>query len=229
MKRNWRSRMLFLLTFIIGFSLTACGTQKETIKDEDGKIKIRAFLGGGDISDKIEAMVNDFNSQSSYTKTEIVPMPADTSSMVTVMFNSGNTPTVMSLETGDLLRAKDKLEDLSDLACVKEASDGTLDAVEEDGAIYGVPYRIEGMGLIYNRKVLDRILGEDFDPNTIHTLEELTSIFQKIQDSGVAPIVLGAQDWSLSTHLTTDIYTGQSDDPKEQRAFIERLKSGKED
>lgn len=229
MKRNWRSRMLFLLTFIIGFSLTACGTQKETIKDEDGKIKIRAFLGGGDISDKIEAMVNDFNSQSSYTKTEIVPMPADTSSMVTVMFNSGNTPTVMSLETGDLLRAKDKLEDLSDLACVKEASDGTLDAVEEDGAIYGVPYRIEGMGLIYNRKVLDQILGEDFDPNTIHTLEELTSIFQKIQDSGVAPIVLGAQDWSLSTHLTTDIYTGQSDDPKEQRAFIERLKSGKED
>lgn len=83
------------------------------------------------------------------------------------------------------------------------------------------------MGLIYNRAVLDKVLGKEFDPNTIQTQEDLKTVFQEIQDAGIAPIVLGTQDWLLSTHLTTDIYTGQSESPKDQAAFIDTLKMGK--
>lgn len=176
---------------------------------------------------KIDAMVEDFNAQSKTTEVEVVPMPADTASMITVMFNSGNTPTVMALETGDLLRAKDRLIDLSELESVQYASKETIDAAKDGNAVYGVPYRIEGMGLIYNRAVLDQVLGENFDPNTIYTQNDLKEVFEKIEDAGIAPIVLGTQDWSLSTHLTTDIYTGQSESPQEQAEFIETLKSGK--
>ena len=208
-------------------TLTGCaGSGKETTT-ADGKVKIRAYLGGGDLSEKIDKMVEDFNAQSETTEVEVVPMPADTASMITVMFNSGNTPTVMALETGDLLRAKDRLTDISDLDAVKYASQGTLDAAEEDGKVYGVPYRIEAMGIIYNRAVLDEILGEDFDPDTIRTQDDLKEIFSQIQEAGIAPVVLGAQDWSLSTHLTTDIYTGQSETSEGRAEFIESLKLGK--
>lgn len=172
-------------------------------------------------------MVEDFNAQSETTEVEVVPMPADTASMITVMFNSGNTPTVMALETGDLLRAKDRLVDLSELEAVQYASKGTIEAAKDGDAVYGLPYRIEGMGLIYNRAVLDKVLGKEFDPNTIQTQEDLKTVFQEIQDAGIAPIVLGTQDWLLSTHLTTDIYTGQSESPKDQAAFIDTLKMGK--
>lgn len=229
MKTMKKRAVSILAIFIVLCTMTACGSNDKAVKTADGKVKIRAYLGGGDLSEKIDALASDFNAQSATTELEVVPMPADTSSMITVMFNSGNTPTVMALETGDLQRAKDRLADISDLNAVQYASAGTIDAAKDGDAVYGVPYRIEGMGLIYNRAVLDEILGEDFDPESIHTREDLREIFETIQKTGTAPVVLGAQDWSLSTHLATDIYTGQSENPREQAAFVNRLKNGEED
>ena len=218
--------IMFTAVFLL-CGLTACGDRSRETVTEDGKVKIRAYLGGGDLSEKIDAMVEDFNAQSDSTVVEVVPMPADTASMITVMFNSGNTPTVMALETGDLLRAKDRLVDLSDMEAVSYASKGTIEAAKDQEGVYGLPYRIEGMGLIYNRDVLDETLGKDFNPDTILTQEDLKAVFEEIQAAGIAPVVLGTQDWSLSTHLTTDIYTGQSESPGEQAEFIETLKTGK--
>lgn len=226
MRARAKKSLVILLMLSLLCTLSACGSQEKETKTADGKVKIRAYLGGGDLSEKIDAMAADFNAQSETTEVEVVPMPADTASMITVMFNSGNTPTVMALETGDLLRAKDRLSDLSELKAVKYAAQGTIDAAKDGENVYGVPYRIEGMGLIYNRKVLDQIMGEDYDPDTIRTQADLEEVFEKIQNAGISPIVLGTQDWSLSSHLTTDIYTGQSTDPKEQAAFIEALKEG---
>lgn len=229
MREKAKKSLVVLVIAVLLCGLAACGNQDTKTMTEEGKVKIRAYLGGGDLSEKIDAMVEDFNAQSETAEVEVVPMPADTASMITVMFNSGNTPTVMALETGDLLRAKDRLADLSELGAVQYASKGTIEAAKDGNAVYGLPYRIEGMGLIYNRAVLDKVLGEEFDPNTIQTQEDLKTVFQEIQDAGIAPIVLGTQDWSLSTHLTTDIYTGQSESPQDQAAFIDTLKTGKED
>lgn len=229
MKTRKKSVLSVLMILIVLCTVTACGSDDEAVKTKEGKVRIRAYLGGGDLSEKIDALAADFNAQSETTELEVVPMPADTSSMITVMFNSGNTPTVMALETGDLLRAKDRLADISDLNAVQYASAGTIDAAKDGEAVYGVPYRIEGMGLIYNRAVLDKVLGEEFDPDSIHTREDLKEVFEEIQKAGTAPIVLGAQDWSLSTHLATDIYTGQSENPQEQSAFVDKLRSGEED
>lgn len=227
MKNKGRRALGILLILAMTLcTLTGCAGSRQETRTADGKVKIRAYLGGGDLSEKISKMVEDFNAQSETTEVEVVPMPADTASMITVMFNSGNTPTVMALETGDLLRAKDRLTDISDLDAVKYASQGTLDAAEEDGKVYGVPYRIEAMGLIYNRAVLDKVLGKDFDPDTIRTQDDLKKVFSQIQSAGIAPVVLGAQDWSLSTHLTTDIYTGQSETSEGRAEFIESLKNG---
>lgn len=226
MRNKAKKSLVILLVLSLLCTLTACGSQNEAAETKDGKVKIRAYLGGGDLSEKIDEMVADFNAQSKTSVVEVVPMPADTASMITVMFNSGNTPTVIALETGDLLRAKDRLSDLSDLEAVKYASQGTIDAAEDEGNIYGVPYRIEGMGLIYNREVLDQVLGKDYDPDSIRTQEDLKETFAKIQDAGISPIVLGTQDWSLSTHLTTDIYTGQSEDPQKQAEFVASMRKG---
>lgn len=209
--------------------LTACTSRKGVSMTSDGKVKIRAYLGGGDLSEKIDALAADFNAQSKTAEVEVVPMPADTASMITVMFHSGNTPTVMALEAGDLIRAKDRLTDLSDLSAVNYASEGTMDAATEDGIIYGLPYRIEGMGLIYNRSVLSQVFGKDYNPDSIHTLEDLKETFEYIRESGISPIVLGTQDWSLSSHLATDIYTGQSEYPYKQAAFVEALREGNVD
>lgn len=226
MKAKGKKSLVILLMLFLLCALSACGSKNGETKTKDGKVKIRAYLGGGDLSEKIEKMAEDFNAQSPTAQVEVVPMPADTASMITVMFNSGNTPTVMALETGDLLRAKDRLSDLSDLEAVRYAANGTIAAAKEGEKVYGLPYRIEGMGLIYNRAVLDQILGKDYNPDSIRTQKDLEEVFAIIENAGIAPIVLGTQDWSLSSHLTTDIYTGQSEDPKEQAEFVESLKKG---
>ncbi|WP_312643350.1 extracellular solute-binding protein [Hydrogenoanaerobacterium sp.] len=55
----------------------------------------------------------------------------------------------------DLKDWAEKLEDLSDQPWVKNAVEGTLLAVTENGKTYGLPYAIEGYGLIYNRAIFE--------------------------------------------------------------------------
>lgn len=196
------------------------------------KTKIQAYLGGGDSVDAIQATVDAFNEQSGTTELELVPLPAGQSGyqILTVMYNAGNPPALFSLEAGDMKKVEDKLLELTDLPCIDKAVAGTLSDGTLGGKLYGVPYsRVEAFGLVYNRKVLDDVLGTDFDPASLTTLTKLKETFAAIESKGVAPIVLGPQDWSLANHFFSDVYTGQSEDYDERSSFIEALKNGEVD
>ena len=50
---------------------------------------------------------------------------------------------------------KDYLADLSATELYRHLSDPSL-ALSKDGKVYGVPYVVEGYGIIYNKKIMDR-------------------------------------------------------------------------
>ena len=64
------------------------------------------------------------------------------------------------------------------LSNIKEDSLGTF---TYDGKIYGIPYSTAGIGLVYNKTVLDEAVGGDFDPATIKTRSNLEELFQRLK------------------------------------------------
>lgn len=77
-----------------------------------------------------------------------------------------------------------KLEDLSDQPWVANAASGTIDGVTIDGAVYGLPYAIEGYGLVYNKAIFEACGINGDDINTYAKLEEAFSTIQSKIDAG---------------------------------------------
>ncbi len=98
-------------------------------------------------------------------------MPVSDDSPYTKMislYNSGNPPTVAILDTTDVVAlAEEKAADLSGEKWVSEAEGYTT---ELNGKIYSFPLCIEGRGIIYNKAVIEKVLGEEFDPASVTTL-----------------------------------------------------------
>lgn len=206
-------------------SSTAAGSQSA---NTGKKIKLSVFLGGGETIDQINAVVKKFNSQNDHIEIQNIPKPTGQTGyqMLSVMYNAKNAPTLIYLESNDILKLTDKLQDLSDMKEVKNANPGVLDDVKVNGKLYGLPTNIQGYGLMYSRAVLDKTMGKDFDPKTIKTRDDLKKVFDKIQAKGVAPVVITSLDWSLANHYLNQVYAGQAKDAAGRDAFIDKLYKG---
>ena len=139
------------------------------------------------------------------------------------LYAAGTPATLCMLDAGDILRFADKAVDLSGQDWVNENTQVTL----VDGKTISFPFAVEGCGLVYNKDVLDSVCGGTFDPNTINTKDALEELFEKIQTSGTAPIVIGSMDWSLGNHFLPLVYANQPDG--DVAAFIESMKAGTAD
>lgn len=144
---------------------------------------------------------------------------------VVSLYNSGTPPTLAILDTTDVIAlAEEKAEDLSGEAWTAEA-EGYLTRINEK--VYSFPLCIEGRGLIYNKKVIEDALGEEFDPKSITTLDEFTDLLDRLVEAGVEkPVSLAKEDWSLGAHhlqYVYETYDGTSDGAQK---VIEGLKDG---
>lgn len=201
--------------------------QTETTQTSSGgKTKIRVYIGG-DNADLNAQLVHEFNAQSTDAEAEIVTLTDGQSGyqMLTVMYNSNSAPNVFFLESGDVNKLQDKLADLSDMECIKNASEGTLDDVTYDEKILGVPVKTQAYGIIYNKTTLSKLLGDDFDVDSIQSLDDFTNVCDELEKKDVAPTVISPYNWSLGNHYFNMVYSGQ-DDPD---AFVTSLKEGTAD
>lgn len=238
MMKKWMGTVL--ISALTAGALAGCGSasQSDTTQASDTaqttvvqssseeKTKIRVYIGG-DNADLNAQLVENFNAQSTDAQAEIVTLTDGQSGyqMLTVMYNSNSAPNVFFLEAGDIRNLQDKLADLSDMDCIRYASDGTLDDVTYDGKILGVPVKTQAYGIIYNKNAVAELLGEDFDVNSIEALDDFTAVCQQLEEKGVSATVISPYNWSLGNHYFNMIYSGQ-DDPD---GFIAALKEGTAD
>ena len=141
------------------------------------------------------------------------------------LYNSGNPPTLAILDTTDVIAlAEEKAVDLSGETWVKEAEGYTT---ELNGKIYSFPLCIEGRGIIYNKKVIEKALGETFDPSSITTLDEFTALLDRLVENGVEkPVSLAKEDWSLGAHHLQYIYETYDGTSEGAQEVIEKIKDG---
>ncbi len=105
--------------------------------------------------------------------------------------------------------------DLSDTELYKHLKDKSL-AIESDGKVYGIPYVVEGYGIICNKKILDAYFALPDRKTTVKSADEinnfktLKSVVEDMQANREALGIQGVfastslktgEDWRWQTHL----------------------------
>lgn len=112
-------------------------------------------------------------------------------------------------------RWKDYCADLKDTALYQHLSDKSLAVTSGDG-VYGIPYAIEGYGIIYNKAITDKYFALEAKNTPFTSMDEITD-FEKLSalvtDMQANAEVLGikgvfastslkaGEDWRWQTHL----------------------------
>ncbi len=87
----------------------------------------------------------------------------------------GEQPTIFNIGgPQDLKDWEEKLEDLTDEPWVEEAADGVLKAVSKDNKVFGLPYNLEGYGLIYNKNIF---ADAGIDESTLNSYDGIKAAF----------------------------------------------------
>lgn len=193
------------------------------------KVKITFLNSKGEIETQLEDAAKAFTKDNPNIQIEVVPCPAGGSPFekVTSMYASGNAPSLSMLDPGDILKFSDKFLDLSNEKWVADAVTNSLNVVKTaDGKVMAFPLTVEGAGIIYNKKVLDKA---GVNPASIKTTKDLDDAFVKVKAQGINPVAVSPMDWSLAGHLLPIAYATQSNDPAQVDKFISDLKAGKVD
>lgn len=160
---------------------------------------------------------------------EVMPVTDDSPyTKVVSLYNSGTPPTASILDTTDVIAlAEEKALDLSDEPWLEEA-EGYL--TEVDGKVYSFPLCVEGRGIIYNKAVIEKTLGETFDAESITTQEEFEKLLDRLVDAGLEkPVSMAKEDWSLGAHHLQYIYETYDGTSEGAQEVIEEIKAGQLD
>ena len=76
------------------------------------------------------------------------------------------------------------------------------------GKLYGFPFTIEARGVIYNKTVIEELLGEEFVPEKYYSREAFKGLLDTLRGKGMEnPIVINADDWSIGSHYLQTMYS----------------------
>ena len=147
---------------------------------------------------------------------------------VVSLYNSGTPPTASILDTTDVIAlAEEKAADLTEEPWVEEA-EGYI--TEVNGKVYSFPLCIEGRGIIYNKAVIEEMLGESFDADSVTTQADFLKLLDRLVDAGMEkPVSMAKEDWSLGAHQLQYIYETYEGTSEGAQEVIEKIKAGKLD
>lgn len=138
-------------------------------------------------------------------------------STLTAKMSTKNAPTLFQINgPKGLANWKDYCADLSDSELYKHLKDKSLAVTSSNGKVYGIPYVVEGYGIIYNKEITDKYFAldnksTDFksmeDINSFSKLKELAEDMQKNKEAlGIDGVfastsLKSGENWRFQTHL----------------------------
>lgn len=121
---------------------------------------------------------------------------------------SGNEPVIFNIGgPTELEEYREYLTDLSDTEAASSALEGSLNGVEEEGSVYGLPYALEGYGLVYNKEIFEAV---GVDVSTLTTFETMEEAFRKIDEQkeelGLDAVLAfpASELWVMGNHLANN-------------------------
>lgn len=227
-----KKALLFALSFLlIGAAFAVASGSKESsgAASSSKSVSITFLNSKGEITAQLQTLLGEFSKQNPSITVNLTAAGSGVNPFqkLSTMYASGNAPAVAMLDPSDLPKLASKFLDLSGQKWVSDAVKGSLSLGRVNGKLVGFPFTIEGYGLIYNKKILDKAYGGSFNPASIRTINDLKTAFEKVKAIGVAPIIVTPMNWSLGNHYLGIASSDQSPDPAKIVQFINDMKAGK--
>jgi len=221
MKGNWKLLLVGLVAFM--FVLTACASDtvdegnggsdsgtdsgSDSSGDSTENVNVDIFQFKVEFKDQFEELVQMYMDENEGVNLSVqtVGGGSDYAASLKAQLASGNEPVIFNIGgPTELDEYREYLTDLSDTEAASLALDGTLNGVEEDGAVYGLPFALEGYGLIYNKEVFDAV---GIDASTLTTFDALEAACKQIDEQkdelGLEAVVAlpASELWVMGNHL----------------------------
>ncbi|MBD7912253.1 MULTISPECIES: ABC transporter substrate-binding protein [Clostridium] len=219
MKKKLSSVLLVIFTLII---LSGC-TNKEK---NTGVVHISILNSKPEIQVALEDATKEFSKENPNIKIKVVKYNRNETyyNKLMSMYSYENAPTMTIGDPTHIKNIKNNLLDLSSEEWVKDVSGGISNiAKNESGEVIGFPFATEGVGFIYNKKVIEEA---GIDVSSINTIKSLEEAFKKVEAIGKKGVIVTNEKWSLGDHFLSTAYSAQSKDTNDIIEYIENVKKG---
>ena len=202
---------LALATAMIA-GMTASATVNCYAEDESAD-KIIIFQSKVEITDQLEELAEIYEDETGVEVEVWGTTGDDYVQQLKTKLANGQGPTVFSLAPGaESETMQNYLADLSDLSFIDKIVDGM--ANEIDGKVVGIPYTMEGFGMVYNKDLINADEITDYD--------SFVQMLQEQKENGINGFGLSQESFFLIGHILNTPFALQEDPD----GFIEKLNAG---
>lgn len=206
-------------------SMAACGGSDSGSGDSgssDGKVSFTIFNSKSEIQEYLEEAVEQYNEENN-VNIEVYYSSDTVAAHLSTKYASNDPYALAMTDAKDIYSLGVEYGyDMSGAAWI----DDTDYEISVDGKVLGFPTCIEARGILYNADAIKEVTGEDFDPESIKTLDDFEDFCEKLVKGGMeAPTAILKPDWSLGAHYIQQVYEERED----VDGFIDSLYAGTAD
>ncbi|XID92435.1 ABC transporter substrate-binding protein [Paenibacillaceae bacterium WGS1546] len=175
--------------------------------------KISLFQSKVEITEPLEALIKKYKDETG-NEVEVWGAAGDAySTQLQAKLAAGEGPTIFSVGTGaEAEKLQSYFHDLSNEPYAEHIAPNV--ALELNGKVVGVPYGVEGFGIVYNKSLVD--------PANVVDLDSFTQTLEKLKAESKNGFSLSQEDYFLIAHILNMPFALQPD----PQAFIEQLNKG---
>ncbi|MBB6674231.1 sugar ABC transporter substrate-binding protein [Cohnella nanjingensis] len=225
MKKVKKVSILLTATAMVGL-LAACGSSTDGNKESGSPAasgtssaapeklkKISLFQSKVEIAESLEALAKTYKKETG-NDVEVWGSAGDAyATQLQAKLAAGEGPTIFSVATGaEADKFKSYYADLSGEPFAKDIAKDM--ALTDGGKVVGVPYGVEGFGLVYNKSLVD--------PKDVTDLASFTKTLEKVKADGKNGFSLSQEAYFLIGHIINTPFALQAD-PQD---FIAKLNKG---
>lgn len=205
---------LFMSIIAITLVLVGCGSKQNSANSKPAKVTI--FQSKVEITDDLKNLAKAYEKETGQ-KVEVWVTTGDdyTTQVKTKLSNRNSSPNLFSTGGGqESAQLRSYMADLSDQPFVKDIVKGR--ALTYDGKIYGLPYSVEGYGLIYNTALVK--------PSEMTSTDQFIEYLKAAKAQGkYTGFELSSETYFLIAHMLNNAFAIQ----KDPAAFLKDVESGK--
>lgn len=209
--------LLISVLLVVSLALAGCGSSKNKNENEGGKApaevkKITLFNSKVEISEQLEALAAKYKEETGI-EVEIWGSTGDSYlQTLQTRLTSNQGPTVFTVKLSEADRLKSYLYDMSNEEYVKNIAPNM--ELKVDDKVVGVPYGVEGYGLVYNKSLVK--------PEDVKDYDSFVKTLEKFKAEGINGLGLSQEAYFLIGHILNTPFALQ----KDPADFVEKLNKG---
>ncbi len=222
MKKKFIS-LLLAGTLVMSLVLTGCGSKETPSAEEDKPTetgvtepedtgeaaatekqadKIIIFQSKVEIIDQLEACAAEYTEETGVDVEVWGTTGDDYLQQLKTKLSNNQGPTIFSLAPGsESVELKNYIAPLDDLSIVPDVAAGMADEI--DGKTVGIPYTLEGFGVVYNDSLID--------PSKVTDKEAFITMLKEQKEAGINGFSLSQESYFLIGHILNTPFALQAD------------------